>query len=75
MKLMFLFLKLVPAKFLHKLITSISTHKAVSLPPDEGLRFLFNIDASLYPVEGQPAVAYDGGIHTKHRHISLHSPY
>lgn len=43
-----------------------------TLPPDEALRFLFRLDAALYPLHGQQAIAYDGGIHTKHRHMCYH---
>jgi SAM-dependent methyltransferase len=43
-----------------------------SLSPAEGLRFLFSIDETLYPLEGNFAVAYDNGVHTKHRHTRYH---
>lgn len=43
-----------------------------SLSPAEGLRFLFRIDEALYPLEGNLAVAYDRGVHTKHRHTRYH---
>jgi SAM-dependent methyltransferase len=43
-----------------------------SLPPADGLRFMFGLDADLYPLQGRLAVAYDGGIHTKHRHTRYH---
>ena len=43
-----------------------------SLSPAEGLRFLFSIDEALYPLEGNLAVAYDRGVHTKHRHTRYH---
>lgn len=42
------------------------------LPPDEALRFLFGMDTWLYFLEGQMAIAYGGGIHTKHRHMRYH---
>jgi ubiquinone/menaquinone biosynthesis C-methylase UbiE len=38
----------------------------------EALRFLFRLDAALYSLEGQKAIDYDGGIHTKHRHTRYH---
>lgn len=38
----------------------------------DALRFLFDLESRLYPLEGQYAVAYDGGIHTKHRHTQYH---
>jgi SAM-dependent methyltransferase len=43
-----------------------------SLSPAEGLRFLFKLDGSLYPLQGWLSVAYDGGLHTKHRHTRYH---
>ncbi len=36
------------------------------------LRLLFSLDAALYGMQGQWAVEYDGGIHTKHRHMRYH---
>jgi SAM-dependent methyltransferase len=48
------------------------SRRAASLPPDEALRLLFNIDAALYLEEGRHSVRYDGGIHTKHRHMRYH---
>jgi len=46
--------------------------RAHSLHPDEALRMLFRVDAALYPVQGEQAVAYGGGTHTKHRHMRYH---
>lgn len=40
--------------------------------PADSLRLLFNLEAELYSLEGQSAVAYDGGVHTKHRHTRYH---
>jgi glycosyltransferase involved in cell wall biosynthesis/SAM-dependent methyltransferase len=45
---------------------------AHTLEPAEALRFLFDLDARLYPLQGQLAVAYGGGLHTKHRHTRYH---
>jgi SAM-dependent methyltransferase len=42
------------------------------LPPDKVLRFLFGIDTWLYFLEGQMAIAYGGGVHTKHHHMGYH---
>lgn len=42
------------------------------LPPTEALRQLFKIENQLYILEGQFAVEYGGGIHTKHRHTNYH---
>lgn len=38
----------------------------------QSLRLLFSLDALLYQVQGRMAVAYDNGIHTKHRHMKYH---
>ncbi len=54
--------------FINQLITA----RAAALPPDEALRFLFRLDTSLYPLQGQQAILYGGGIHTKHRHMRYH---
>lgn len=40
--------------------------------PAEALRFLFDLESRLYPLEGGYSVAYDGGVHTKHRHTRYH---
>ncbi|MCL1981895.1 MAG: glycosyltransferase, partial [Clostridiales bacterium] len=40
--------------------------------PQDALRMLFALDARLYQKQGQLAVAYDGGVHTKHRHTKYH---
>jgi len=42
------------------------------LPPDEALRFLFDLDERFYRLQGQHAIRYGGGIHTKHRHLRYH---
>lgn len=41
-------------------------------PPARALELLFSLDAVLYGMQGQWAIAYDGGIHTKHRHMKYH---
>lgn len=43
-----------------------------TLSPAEGLTFLLSLDASLYQLQGRLSVAYDGGVHTKHRHTRYH---
>jgi SAM-dependent methyltransferase len=40
--------------------------------PGQSLKLLFKLDALLYHLQGQMAVAYGGGLHTKHRHIKYH---
>ena len=40
--------------------------------PSEALRFLFDLDARLYNLQGNMSVAYGKGIHSKHRHTRYH---
>ena len=46
---------------------------ASRLPPAQGLRLLFRIEAAFYPLAGRLAVAYGGGEHVKHRHTGYHN--
>jgi len=55
-------------QFVFRLITRRASAKSAA----QGLGILFGLDALLYQVQGQMAVAYDGGIHTKHRHMKYH---
>lgn len=57
---------------LESLISELVAHRVAALPADEALRFLFGLDAALYSLQGQQAIEYDGGIHTKHRHTRYH---
>lgn len=57
---------------LQRFIIGVVTHRVESLPPRDGLRFLFGLDASLYELQGRLSVAYGGGVHTKHRHTRYH---
>lgn len=57
---------------LRNLVVTASSSRALSLQPADGLRFLFGLDAALYPVQGLLSVAYGGGLHTKHRHTRYH---
>lgn len=36
------------------------------------LKFLFLLDDELYSIQGQMAIAYGNGVHTKHRHTRYH---
>ena len=54
------------------LVCQLVARRVAALPADEALRFLFHLDAALYPLQGQKAIEYDGGIHTKHRHTRYH---
>jgi SAM-dependent methyltransferase len=40
--------------------------------PGEGLRFLFDLDARLYSLHGEMAVAHGGGVHPKHHLTRYH---
>ena len=57
---------------LDRLTARLISRQASRKPPADALRFLFNLEARIYSLEGSQAVAYDGGIHTKHRHTHYH---
>jgi SAM-dependent methyltransferase len=57
---------------LSDLLFSAAKARAEALPPADALKFLFTLDADLYPIQGWASVAYGGGIHTKHRHTKYH---
>jgi SAM-dependent methyltransferase len=61
-----------PTSQLESFIYDLVARRVAALPADEALRFLFRLDMALYPLQGQKAVEYDGGIHTKHRHTRYH---
>jgi SAM-dependent methyltransferase len=65
-------LRVVPPTLVKKLVSYTAILRSRSLPPEEGLKLLFGIEAAIYPPEGTLAVAYGGGIHTKHRHMKYH---
>lgn len=57
---------------LKNLIVQFAKQRIQKLPADEALRFLFELDAALYPLKGQLAITYGDGVHTKHRHMKYH---
>lgn len=61
-----------PDRQLMDIITKSVIERSKQLSPADGLRFLFNLEALIYPIEGVLSIAYDGGIHTKHRHTKYH---
>ena len=61
-----------PTSWLKRLIRLFVVGGMRALPPDKVLRFLFRLDHWLYYLEGQMAVVYGGGVHTKHRHMRYH---
>jgi 2-polyprenyl-3-methyl-5-hydroxy-6-metoxy-1,4-benzoquinol methylase len=62
----------IPNDLLQNVLIKVAKVRAFSLSPTEGLRFLLELDSALYPFQGQLSVAYDGGLHTKHRHMRYH---
>lgn len=64
--------KLLPAKPCARVFAGMVKLKAYSLPPADGLRFIFEIDSDLYGAQGMLAKAYGNGCHTKHRHTGYH---
>jgi SAM-dependent methyltransferase len=65
-------LKSLRTHSLESFIGQLVAQRAGSLPADEALRFLFRLDAVFYSLEGRKSIEYDGGLHTKHRHIRYH---
>lgn len=57
---------------LEGVIARAAVERASLLPADDALRFLFRLNASLYPTLGKTSVRYGGGVHTKHRHTRYH---
>jgi ubiquinone/menaquinone biosynthesis C-methylase UbiE len=54
------------------LVGQLVSSRTSEMSPAEALRFLFRLDDLFYSLEGQKAIDYDGGIHTKHRHTRYH---
>lgn len=53
-------------------LSSVLRQKSSVLPPDEALKFLFDVENRLYSLEGVESVRYGHGLHTKHKHIQYH---
>jgi 2-polyprenyl-3-methyl-5-hydroxy-6-metoxy-1,4-benzoquinol methylase len=66
------FLHRFPPKLMEQVVGGVAVYYARTLPPDEGLRFLFNLDRRTYHLEGKLAILYGEGVHTKHRHMRYH---
>lgn len=62
----------VPTPSLRDAIGWLITRRALKLAPGDSLRFLFELDNTLYRLQGRQAVAYGKGTHTKHRHTRYH---
>ena len=71
-KLLARFLMLLPSDSLEALVYHMVSERAGTLPARESARFLMRLDSRLYPLQGQAAVAYGNGVHTKHRHMRYH---
>jgi SAM-dependent methyltransferase len=65
-------LGLLPDPEFKDALSRIAVRRARSAPPADGLRFLLGLEGALYGVLGELAVAYGGGLHTKHRHMRYH---
>ena len=63
--------RLRPTEWLALLEKTLKTRTDV-LPPSEALRLLFDIESRLYRLEGQAAIRYGNGVHTKHKHLKYH---
>jgi SAM-dependent methyltransferase len=55
-----------------QVIFGIILHRVRSRSPLQALKFLFDLDTRLYHLQGQTAIAHDGGIHPKHRLMNYH---
>jgi SAM-dependent methyltransferase len=62
----------LPVLWIERVIFGLVKERMDRLPADEALRFLFRLDSRLYALQGQKAVEYGDGLHTKHRHIGYH---
>jgi len=65
-------LDLLPQDKLEALIVGLANRRSSSLASDEGLRFLFRLDAALYPLAGRLSMRYGKGVHVKHRLTRYH---
>jgi SAM-dependent methyltransferase len=65
-------LRCIPPNLMERITGGLAVYYARVLPPDEGLRFLFNLDRRTYHTEGKLAILYGEGVHTKHRHMRYH---
>lgn len=67
-----LLLSQLPPEILEKLLVRTVGCRVRTLPPVDGLRFLFRLDEGLYHYQKKQAGAYGGGIHPKHRLTRYH---
>jgi len=71
-KIVALALRWVPMKVVEPVIQEFITAYLSRNDYTKSLRFLFRLDNYLYKLEGQKAVEYGCGVHTKHRHTRYH---
>jgi SAM-dependent methyltransferase len=71
-RLLEILLRFVPARPLARLIGLVAAARARSLAPDEGLRFLFAIQARLDNALAEGAARLGQGVHPKHRLMRYH---
>jgi 2-polyprenyl-3-methyl-5-hydroxy-6-metoxy-1,4-benzoquinol methylase len=62
----------LPTAILEKTLLHLIRSRSQQLSPDEALRFMFRLDNALYLSQGDYAVKYGQGTHTKHRHMNYH---
>lgn len=55
-----------------QMVASTVEQFGVHLSASERLQLLFDLENKLYEQAGRASVAYDNGVHTKHRHINYH---
>ena len=53
-------------------LTGVVRERCVGLPPRDSLKFLFDLDAQLYELEGLYACRFGDGLHVKHRLTGYH---
>ncbi len=58
--------------FLVKIIFFLVDNILKRATPEQGLRFLLQLDNYIYHWQGIKAVEYGNGVHTKHRHTRYH---
>lgn len=63
----------LPTPILRSLLVNIFTKKARLLSSTNSLKFLFEIEKTLYEEEGKQSKRYGGGIHSKHKHTNYHN--
>lgn len=56
-------------KTFYRVVLEQIEHRAKSLAPAEGIRFLMRLDNDLYELQGQLAIRYGEGHHPKHRYL------